>query len=69
VTDRIHQVRGFDLSNITFIQGDTGWIVFDPLISVETAKAALDFVEEKLGKRPVVAVVSSLVDGLLNQLP
>src|SRR5262245_35289736 len=40
VTDRIYQVRGFDLSNITFIQGDTGWIVCDPLISKETAKAA-----------------------------
>ena len=40
VHDRIFQVRGYDLSNITFIQGDTGWIVFDPLISAETAKAA-----------------------------
>ncbi|GGD54592.1 alkyl/aryl-sulfatase [Pseudoxanthomonas indica] len=59
VTDRIYQVRGFDLSNITFIQGDTGWIVFDPLISAETAKAALDLVNEKLGKRPVVAVLYS----------
>jgi alkyl sulfatase BDS1-like metallo-beta-lactamase superfamily hydrolase len=59
VTDRVYQVRGFDLSNITFIQGDTGWIVFDPLISTETAKAALDFINEKVGKRPVVAVVYS----------
>lgn len=59
VTDGIYQVRGYDLSNITFIKGNTGWIVFDPLISQETAKAALDFVNEKLGKRPVVAVVYS----------
>lgn len=59
VTDRIYQVRGFDLSNITFVQGDTGWIVFDPLISTETAQAAYDFVTSKLGKRPVVAVVYS----------
>ena len=59
VTDRIYQVRGFDLSNITFIQGDTGWIVFDPLISTETAKAALDYINDKVGKRPVVAVVYS----------
>ncbi|ABI40131.1 beta-lactamase domain protein [Shewanella sp. MR-4] len=59
VTDGIYQVRGYDLSNITFIKGKTGWIVFDPLISQETAKAALDFVNEKLGKRPVVAVVYS----------
>ena len=46
VTDRIYQVRGYDLSNITFIQGDTGWIVFDPLISAETAKAAYDLVTQ-----------------------
>ena len=59
VTDRVYQIRGYDLSNITFIQGDTGWIVFDPLISAETARAALDFANEKLGKRPVVAVVYS----------
>lgn len=59
VTDRIYQVRGFDLSNISFIQGDTGWIVIDPLLSVETAKAALDLANEKLGKRPVVAVIYS----------
>jgi alkyl sulfatase BDS1-like metallo-beta-lactamase superfamily hydrolase len=30
VPDRIYQVRGFDLANITFVKGDTGWIVFDP---------------------------------------
>ena len=59
VADRIYQVRGYDLSNITFIQGATGWIVFDPLISVETAKAALDLVNERLGKRPVTGVVYS----------
>ncbi|AVH34476.1 alkyl/aryl-sulfatase [Vibrio fluvialis] len=59
VTDGIYQVRGYDLSNITFVKGNTGWIVFDPLISQETAKAALDFINEKLGKRPVVAVVYS----------
>lgn len=59
VPERIYQVRGFDLANITFIKGDTGWIVFDTLLSKETAKAALDFINEKLGKRPVVAVVIS----------
>ena len=59
VPEKIYQVRGFDLSNITFIKGDTGWIVFDTLMSKETAKAALDFINEKLGKRPVVAVVIS----------
>ncbi|WP_281222026.1 alkyl/aryl-sulfatase [Photobacterium sanguinicancri] len=59
VTDGIYQVRGYDLSNITFIKGKTGWIVFDPLISQETAKAALDFINSELGERPVVAVVYS----------
>lgn len=59
VTDRIYQVRGFDITNISFIQGDTGWIVFDPLISAETAKAAYDLVSQHLGKKPVVAVVYS----------
>ncbi len=59
VTDRIYQVRGYDLSVMTFIQGDTGWIVGDPLISAETAKAAYDLVSESLGKKPVVAVIYS----------
>jgi alkyl sulfatase BDS1-like metallo-beta-lactamase superfamily hydrolase len=56
---KIYQVRGFDLANITFIKSDTGWIVFDPLTAKETARAALDFINEKLGARPVLAVVYS----------
>ena len=59
VTDRIYQVRGYDLSNITFIQGKTGWIVFDPLISAETAKAAYEPGDQNLGKKPIVAVIYS----------
>ncbi len=59
VIPRIYQVRGFDLSNITFIQGDTGWIVFDPLYTAEPARAALELINEHLGARPVVAVVYS----------
>ena len=43
---KIYQVRGYDLANITFIKGDTGWIVFDPLTAKETARAALDFINE-----------------------
>jgi len=42
VCDRVYQVRGADASNITFIEGDTGLIVVDPLISTECAKTALD---------------------------
>src|SRR5210317_2634746 len=56
---KIYQVRGFDLANISFITGDTGWIIFDPLTAKETAAAALKFVNEQLGERPVVAVVYS----------
>lgn len=59
VPNEIYQVRGYDLANISFIKGDTGWIVIDPLTSKETAKAALDFINEKVGKRPVVAVIYS----------
>ncbi len=59
VPGRIYQVRGFDLANISFIKGDTGWIIYDPLTAAETSRAALAFINEKLGKRPVVAVVYS----------
>ncbi len=59
VPGRIYQVRGFDLANISFIKGDTGWIVFDPLTATDTARAALELLNEKLGNRPVVGVVYS----------
>jgi len=55
----IYQVRGFDLANITFVKSETGWIVFDPLTSTETARAAKELVDQHLGVRPVVAVVYS----------
>ncbi|MEB3259427.1 MAG: alkyl sulfatase dimerization domain-containing protein [Cyanobacteriota bacterium] len=56
---RIYQVRGFDLANMTIIKGQTGWILFDVLTCKETARAALEFVNQQLGERPVVAVVYS----------
>jgi alkyl sulfatase BDS1-like metallo-beta-lactamase superfamily hydrolase len=59
VPGKIYQVRGFDLANISFIKGDTGWIVFDTLTTRETAAAALALVNEHLGEFPVVAVVYS----------
>ena len=59
VCEGIYQVRGYDLSNITFIKGDTGWIVFDPLMSTECAQAALELVNENLGVLPIKAVVYS----------
>lgn len=59
VPGKVYQVRGYDLANISFIKGDTGWIVFDPLTAKETARSALAFINQKLGKRPVVGVVYS----------
>lgn len=59
VADGVWQVRGFDVSNMTVIRGATGWIVIDPLTTRETARAALDLVNEKLGARPVSAVIFS----------
>ena len=56
----IYQVRGYDLTNLTLIEtASGGWIIFDPLMSVECAEAAMDLVEENLGKRPVLAIVIS----------
>lgn len=57
VVEGIYQVRGFDLSNISFIEGDTGVIVIDPLICTETAAAALALYRAHRGDRPVVAVI------------
>ncbi len=59
VTDGIYQVRGLDLSNMSIIEGDTGVIVIDPLISAETAAAALALYRKHRGDRPVVAVIYS----------
>ncbi len=57
VTPGLYQVRGFDLSNITFIEGDTGYIVVDPLISAQTAAAALKLLRAHRGDKPVTAVI------------
>ena len=57
VADGIWQVRGFDLANMTIIRSNSGWIIVDPLTGAEAAKAALALVTEKLGQRPVVAVI------------
>jgi alkyl sulfatase BDS1-like metallo-beta-lactamase superfamily hydrolase len=57
VTPRVFQVRGLDISNVTFVAGETGWVVIDPLTGTETAAAALALVGEHLGTRPVRAVI------------
>jgi len=59
VTKNVWQVRGFDVSNMTVIRGSTGWIIIDPLTSVEAARAALELVNATLGARPVSAVLYS----------
>jgi len=58
VVPGIYQVRGFDISNITFVEGDTGIIVIDPLVSTEVAAAALALYRtHRGGERRVVAVI------------
>ncbi len=60
----IYQVRGFDLSNITFVRGKTGWIAFDPMISAETVRAAWNLFQQHVGKGlPVTAVIYSHTHG------
>lgn len=60
----IYQVRGFDLSNITFVRGKTGWIVFDPLITGEPVRAAWELFQEHVGEGlPVTAVIYSHTHG------
>lgn len=59
VIDGIYQVRGFDLANITFVRGKTGWICFDPLTAAETARAGYELLSKHVEKLPVVAVVYS----------
>lgn len=57
VSPGVYQVRGFDLSNVTFVRGSTGWIVIDPLTAAECASAAMELVSHCLGENPVVAVI------------
>jgi alkyl sulfatase BDS1-like metallo-beta-lactamase superfamily hydrolase len=57
VAPNVWQVRGYDISNITFIAGDTGWVVIDPLTNENTARISLELANEHLGARPVTAVI------------
>ncbi|MEM1139813.1 MAG: alkyl sulfatase dimerization domain-containing protein, partial [Pseudomonadota bacterium] len=57
VTEGIWQVRGYDLSVMTVIEGATGWIIVDPLTTTETAAAALKLINDTLGERPVSALL------------
>ena len=57
VRDGVYQLRGFDLANLTLIEGRTGWIVVDPLTAAESARYAMDFADRHLGKKPVSAII------------
>ncbi|MEV0594581.1 alkyl/aryl-sulfatase [Nonomuraea cavernae] len=57
VTDGVYQVRGLDLSNMTIVEGDTGVVIVDPLLSTECAAAALRLYRSHRGDRPVTGVV------------
>ncbi|KIQ24240.1 hypothetical protein RT97_25105 [Variovorax paradoxus] len=57
VTDRVYQVRGFDIANMTIVEGDTSLIVIDPLLTAETARAALALYYQHRPKKPVGTVI------------
>ncbi|HEY1427505.1 MAG TPA: alkyl sulfatase dimerization domain-containing protein [Caulobacteraceae bacterium] len=57
VADGVYQVRGFDISNVTFIEGETGYVVIDPLTTAEPAAAALALMRQQRGDKPVTAVI------------
>ncbi len=57
VSDTVWQARGYDISNITFIAGEVGWVIIDPLTTSATAAACLELANETLGERPVTAVI------------
>lgn len=57
IADRIYQFRGYDTANMTLVQGKTGWIVIDTTTSAEVAAAGLKLANDKVGYRPVKAVI------------
>jgi alkyl sulfatase BDS1-like metallo-beta-lactamase superfamily hydrolase len=59
VTEGIYQVRGMDLANMTIVEGETGLIIIDPLLTPATARAALDLYLANRPHKPVVAVIYS----------
>ena len=57
VTDGVYQIRGFDLSVMSIIETDSGYVVVDPLLSAPTAKAGMDLVYQHIGRKPIMAVI------------
>jgi alkyl sulfatase BDS1-like metallo-beta-lactamase superfamily hydrolase len=52
VCEGIYQVRGYDMANLTAVKGDSGWILFDPLMSVECSLAAIQLIKKNLVINP-----------------
>jgi len=57
VTERVYQVRGFDIANMTIVEGDSSLIVIDPLLAAETARAALELYYQHRPRKPVGTVI------------
>ncbi len=57
VADGVWQARGYDISNITFMATDHGWLIVDPLTTASTAAACLELANATVGERPVLAVI------------
>ncbi len=57
VVDGVYQLRGFDIANLTLIEGKTGWIVVDTLTARESAQFAMAFAEKHLGRKPISAMI------------
>lgn len=52
---------GFDLVNIIFICGDSGWIVVDILIILVIVRVVYELVSCELGERLICMVIYSYV--------
>lgn len=57
VTDGVYQIRSFDLSDMSIIEANSGYVVVDPMISVPTARAGMELVYQHVGRKPVVAII------------
>lgn len=59
VNDNIYQVRGYDVTNMTIVEGASTRIIIDPLLSVECTREALKLVNDNLGEKPISAIMIS----------
>ena len=58
VVDGVYQIRGYDMANMTLVEGASGWIVIDTLFTEDMARAGLKLAMETLkSSKPVVAVI------------